>query len=78
MIRLRPEHYDNYSSIKMEGLLYKFGCTIDVAKSLLQKAKSLDLNVIGVRYVMRLWFVNNSCTSQPMNILRIGNLPKKW
>lgn len=52
MLRLRPENYDEYSGVKMEGLLYKFGCTLDVAKSLLQRAKSMDMDVIGVGYIV--------------------------
>lgn len=46
---------DSYSKEKLEGHTYKFGCSLEGGKRMLDEAKSLDLEVVGVRYVQDLF-----------------------
>ena len=50
VLRICSGNLDNYHSIKAEGATHKFGCSIEEAKALLEKAKSLDMNIVGIRY----------------------------
>jgi hypothetical protein len=51
LLRITPGDVDGYSKKKMDGINYKFGCDVDGAKVLLDKAMSLGLEVVGIRYV---------------------------
>ena len=51
VLRVRPRDIDEYYSTKVEGIKYKFGCSVEEGRSLLNKAKSLSMEVVGVRSV---------------------------
>lgn len=50
VLRICSGNRDNYHSIKAEGATHKFGCSLEEAKALLEKARSIDMNVVGIRY----------------------------